>query len=282
MISIILPTHNRADLLPGAVESVLAQTMEDWELLLVDDGSTDDTPEVIRAFTKQDPRIRSFRNDPNIRLPRALNRGFAEARGEFLTWTSDDNLYYPHALATLFAALESDPKAGLAYSSMALIDEDGQRTGDWIAQAVEAQPIQPWAGACFLYRMEVYKRVGDYDPDMVLAEDLDYWIRVRLQFPMVCVREELYAYRDHPRSLSATLGPKVHEAGAKVVERHLPKIDWLTPTNRSVTLLGLAQAALLRNDRSAAKKWIRQAFRAAPGVPLRTFKRGIVQAFLGR
>src|SRR5689334_2296134 len=133
-ITVVLPTYNRAEMLPAALVSVCAQTYTDWELIVVDDGSSDETPTVISEFAARDSRIRSLRNEPNIRLPKSLNRGFAEARGRLLTWTSDDNLYHPHALATLAASFDANPDAGLAYASMRMIDEDGLHVADWEAR----------------------------------------------------------------------------------------------------------------------------------------------------
>ncbi|MDV7390561.1 glycosyltransferase family 2 protein, partial [Arthrospira platensis SPKY1] len=79
-MSIVMPTYKRAHLLGGAIENVLAQSFRDFELIVVDDNSPDDTPQVVARF--DDPRIRYVRNEPNLRLPRALNRGFALARGQ--------------------------------------------------------------------------------------------------------------------------------------------------------------------------------------------------------
>ncbi len=91
LVSIVLPTYKRAHVLPSAIRSVLNQTYTNLELIVVDDNSPDDTRDVVASFG--DPRIRYVRNEPNLKLPRALNRGFSLARGEYLTWTSDDNLY---------------------------------------------------------------------------------------------------------------------------------------------------------------------------------------------
>ena len=103
LVSIVLPTYNRAHLLGHAIRSVLAQMYRNLELIVVDDNSKDDTPSVVRSF--DDARIRCVRNDPNLKLPAALNRGFSLARGELLTWTSDDNLYAPAAIGKMAAAL---------------------------------------------------------------------------------------------------------------------------------------------------------------------------------
>ena len=96
-VSIVLPTYNGASkYLRQAIESCLNQTYRDIELIVVDDCSTDSTPDVVRSFN--DPRIRYVRNETNQRLPRSLNIGFALTTGEYLTWTSDDNEFLPEAV----------------------------------------------------------------------------------------------------------------------------------------------------------------------------------------
>ena len=100
-VSIVLPTYKRAHVLAGAIRSVLRQSFARLELIVVDDNSPDNTREVVASF--DDPRIRYVRNDPNLKLPRALNRGFALARGAYLTWTSDDNFYGETAIVRMVA-----------------------------------------------------------------------------------------------------------------------------------------------------------------------------------
>lgn len=89
LVSIVLPVYNGEKYLRESLDSILAQTMEDWELIAVDDCSKDATPQILADYAASDSRIRVMRNAENQRLPRSLNIGFAEARGEFLTWTDE-------------------------------------------------------------------------------------------------------------------------------------------------------------------------------------------------
>jgi glycosyltransferase involved in cell wall biosynthesis len=98
LVSIILPTYNGSQYLSEAIESCLHQTYENWELILVDDCSTDATPQIIGRYVGRDPRIRSIRHASNKKLPEALNTGHAAAQGEYLMWTSDDNRLLPAAI----------------------------------------------------------------------------------------------------------------------------------------------------------------------------------------
>ncbi len=197
LVSIVLPTYKRAQVLPWAIRSVLAQTYANWELIVVDDNSPDDTAAVVASFT--DPRIRYVRNDPNLKLPRALNRGFSLARGEFLTWTSDDNLYAPQALEKMVVRLQAGG-CDLVYADYWLFSE----------QDDEGHPRDPQhdrlpgsaqlhkgnhIGACFMYTRRVYEAVGDYDPELFLVEDYDYFIRIARQFALAHIAEPLYYFR---------------------------------------------------------------------------------------
>ena len=106
-VSVIIPTYNRASLLPRAVNSVLAQTYSDYEIIVVDDCSPDNTQDVIAAFS--DPRIRSFRHVTNRRQSAAINTGIANARGEYIAFLDDDDEFTPTSLADRLAVFASSP-----------------------------------------------------------------------------------------------------------------------------------------------------------------------------
>lgn len=95
LISIVLPIYNGEKYMKQSIDSVINQTYANWELLIVDDGSTDNTAAIAREYAEKDNRIKYYKNPQNMRLPKTLNRGFSLATGDYLTWTSDDNYYYP-------------------------------------------------------------------------------------------------------------------------------------------------------------------------------------------
>jgi GT2 family glycosyltransferase len=134
-----------------------------------------------------------------------LNVGFARSRGDYLTWTSDDNLYEPNALEEMVRCLQSHSEWGLVYCDMRQIGPDGEDLGASEATCEpEALIDRNCVGACFLYRREVYRVIGDYATDMVLVEDYEYWLRVSRRFRMVRVAgPALYRYRIHPGSLTS-------------------------------------------------------------------------------
>jgi glycosyltransferase involved in cell wall biosynthesis len=221
LISVVLPVYNGAAFLAASIDSVLAQTYPDFELIVVDDGSTDDTPAILRNYESH-PRVRIVRQ-PNRKLPAALNAGFAEARGEFSTWTSADNLMQPEMLAELSQFLNGNPDAEMVYADYELIDGDGRSALDtdfcrpYQAPAgsnVLHLPYDPgelsfvqnnYIGGCFLYRTWAARVVGEYSTGCFGFEDYDFWLRMNALFRIAHLgrREILYSYRLHSGSLTA-------------------------------------------------------------------------------
>ena len=224
LISVVLPTYNHARFLGAAVASVLGQTCADWELIVVDDRSTDATAEVLAAVT--DPRVTRVTLSRNCRLPRALNAGFALTRGEYLTWTSADNELLPRCLEVLAAFLDGNPTIGLVYASH---HNTGTRT-DTTIKTPFSHPLllqgTNTIGPCFLYRREVMATVGPYDPDCYGAEDYDMWLRVAQHYPLAALTDVLYVYRHHADSITARspreIGQARHRAQQKATVTGAP------------------------------------------------------------
>lgn len=203
LISIVLPTLNSDRYLAASIESCLAQTHTNLELIIVDGGSTDGTLAVIAPYVSKDPRVRLLHQGANTgRLPGALNLGFAAARGDYFTWTQADDYFEPDALAVLLAALTADPDLGLVYTGFQFIDEAGQFLRD--AQLGEPDGLRHTnvVGHCFLYRRAAAALAGDYDPAFWMAEDFHYWLRLYRVSRLRFVPGRHYAHRLHPASLT--------------------------------------------------------------------------------
>lgn len=224
-ISIILPTYNRAEYLIKAVDSCRDQTFTDFELIIIDDFSSDETLSVAKNYATMDDRIRVISNSVNKKLPASLNIGFAQARGQYLTWTSDDNLYHKHALETMNRYLDSMPEIGLVYTDYSLIDAIGKVTKRIYQEPPEFLPIRDCVGACFLYRAELARALGGYDETMFLVEDYDYWLRLGLITKFFHIPESLYFYRTHEHSLTATRQQEIGKAKMMLKNLYLPKYD---------------------------------------------------------
>ena len=221
VVSIVLPVYNGSRHVAESIESVLGQSHQALELIVVDDGSTDETPDIVKSYLK-DPRARLIQQ-PNQKLPAALSNGFHHARGEFFTWTSDDNIMEPDSLAELVSSLRSQPDAEMVYADVSLIDEAGRPLlesdfypgyqtppgSNTISFPRDPGPLHfvqnNYIGACFLYRAWAGRVLGAYAPGTFGYEDYEYWMRMTALFRMIHIghRRPLYRYRVHEHSLSS-------------------------------------------------------------------------------
>ncbi len=204
-VSIVLPTYNGEEFLSNSIESVINQTFQDWELIIVNDCSTDNSLSIAEDYVKKDNRIKIINNDENKKLPESLNIGFREARGEYYTWTSDDNEYYPNAIEKMVNFLDINKSYGMVYAVCKTINIENDEVGRWGDIAITPVELLEGniIGACFLYRSEVANIVGYYDKRHFLAEDHDYWLRLYKRSKIAHLEEELYFYRHHKNSLTA-------------------------------------------------------------------------------
>jgi SAM-dependent methyltransferase len=223
-VSVVLPVYNGEDYIRESVESVLAQTYPDFELIVVDDGSTDGTSGILASYAA-DPRVRVMRQ-ANQKLPAALSNGFAQATGEFYTWTSADNIMAPDQLAEMVRFLREHLAVEMVYADEEIIGEDGRALENsdfcpgyqtppgsnvicWPSDPGELNFVQNnYIGGCFLYRAWAAKIVGEYVRDTFGFEDYDYWMRMNALFRVAHFgrRRPLYRYRLHSASLTARDG----------------------------------------------------------------------------
>jgi glycosyltransferase involved in cell wall biosynthesis len=204
LVSIILPTYNQANYLPATLDSICRQTYHNFELIVVNDGSTDRTPQVLEEYHLSCPY--RIIHQQNKKLPGALNTGFTEAHGQYLTWTSSDNILLPNMLAVLVEALNKNPEIGLVYADWETIDQNGNFCS--VVHTLDYDPYilmrKNFVNACFLYRRECQEKVGLYNPEYIYAEDWEYWYRISRKFKMCRVPEVLYQYRIHQDSMTST------------------------------------------------------------------------------
>lgn len=205
LVSIVLPVYNGERFLSESIDSIIAQTYQNWELIIIDDCSSDNSPEIAKNYAKKDTRIMYYRNEQNLKLPRSLNRGFSLSKGEYLTWTSDDNMYLPDALYKMVNAMKAQ-QAEFVFAPCHVINEKGEIVEEWSAPDDYQISIMKgdFVGACFLYTRNVYDTIGEYDVNKFLVEDYDYWLRIFCRFKVFYIEDYLYMYRWHDRSLTST------------------------------------------------------------------------------
>lgn len=194
IVSIVLPCYNGADFLAQSIDSVITQTFADWELILVNDCSSDNSLEIMQQYAEKDSRIRIINNEHNLKLPGALNRGFREAKGKYLTWTSHDNRMAPTMLEEFVNYLDANPNKGLVTACYAAFS---LKTGEQLYEVHHPDPqlyLPLYNCVCyaFMYRREVLETVGDYDTSLFLVEDYDYWVRIWQKYPVGKIYRVLY------------------------------------------------------------------------------------------
>lgn len=275
LVSIVLPVRDGAAYLSGAIEALLEQTLGDFELVCVDDASSDATPQILRAHARRDPRLAILTNANRRGLPASLNIGFARARGALHTWMSHDNLARPQMLERLVAALRAAPHSAIAYGGYAEIDEQGEASGNQPAQPASHLLLANVVGAAFLYRSQVWAALGGYDEALEGVEDYDFWLRARRRFAFTRVEEDVLRYRLHPASLSATRAADIARLHDELLEREIPRegdaraeaIAWLElmrlrrdPRRARYFARALARDPILTLRSSAANvRWLRAA-----------------------
>ncbi len=243
-VSVIIPCYNQGRFLGDAVESALKQTLDDLEVIVVDDGSSDDTAKVVESFT--DPRIRFIRQ-ANLGAGAARNTGFRASTGTYVNFLDADDYLSPHKLARQAAALDADPSIALAFCDIAHVDAGGKPAGnysvksafrpfsnDLLALLLAGGFVPPHA---FLIRRDVIDAVGLFDDTGAVAgcEDYDLWLRVAASgHRAFYVDEKDVFYRIHGSNMS--LRPGLMDLGRREALRRV--------ANRFPDRIGAGLAAL--------------------------------------
>jgi glycosyltransferase involved in cell wall biosynthesis len=198
-----MAVRNGAAFLAEAIESVRAQTLRELELIVVDDGSTDGTPEILARFERQDPRIRVLR-EPGAGVSRARNAGCAEARGRYLAILDADDVALPHRLADQAVFLDTHPDVSVVGGGGILTDEHGAELGTaaYPADPAEARRLlesgaSPLIQSAATMRPEVFRAAGGYRPVMEVAQDYELWLRIAAVGRISNLPEPVVRYRIH-------------------------------------------------------------------------------------
>lgn len=186
LVSIILPTHNRAKYIKKAIESVLSQTYKDFEFIIIDDGSTDETPEIISEYRRNDPRIKILTNKSNLGLVKSLNKGIRNAQGKYIARIDDDDFWCDsQKLKKQTAFLEANPDYVLVGGGVIKINEEGQEIVRLMLpqqdKNIRRAILQnnPFVHSSVVFRKEVWDKAGEYNEGLASsnAEDWDLWMR---------------------------------------------------------------------------------------------------------
>ena len=280
-ISVVMPVYNAQAYLYAAVESILAQTTKDFELIAVDDGSTDSSPQLLQQLAQRDARIRII-SRPNTGIVGALNDGLAAARGELIARMDADDLSLPHRFERQLAYLRANPQCVAVGSAVLQIDPDG----DPIC-------IQPWAESheeidrqllcgggglahpTAMIRTSAIRKIGGYRKEYQWVEDKDLWLRLGEIGQLANLREPLVQYRLHEGSVCWRRAAEQRRLWEKLLNETYARRGILQPPPRLAT----------KHTRAAGpgrtrRKWIRAA--AKSGNFRTAFKHSVKLFRLGR
>jgi glycosyltransferase involved in cell wall biosynthesis len=207
-VSVVIPAYNAAAYLAGAVDSVLAQTFGDRELVVVDDGSTDATPQVLEGYGSSVRVVRQA----NQGVAAARNRGLRESRGRWVAFLDADDQWAPDKLARQVEALRGQPGHGACATRFTVVDEGkgpvevrGARSGEATLEALLLNGNVVGTPSTVISERTLLEACGGFDPALSQCADWDLWIRVALRTAFVCLEEPLVAYRRHGSNMSRSV-----------------------------------------------------------------------------
>jgi hypothetical protein len=210
-MSVCIPTFNRAEMLRGAIASVLAQSLEDFELVISDNASTDHTHDVVTAI--RDPRVRYVRQPANVGAVQNFNRCLALARGNYVALFHDDDLMLPDNLRCKALALDENPRVGFVHSKFHSIDQHARvvksstnfgppRTHDVVEGGREfvigrLLSYNNVNAPSVVIRRDCYTRLGGFDESLPFTADFEYWMRIGCHYDVMFLARPLVQCRDH-------------------------------------------------------------------------------------
>ena len=266
-VSVIIPTHNRAELLKRAINSVLRQTFEDFELIVVDDASSDNTPEVVEGI--KDGRIQYVRLKKNSGGPVARNTGIKRARGRFIALLDDDDEWLPNRLELQIEKFESLEKdVGVVYGGFYYVSQDtgeilGKRLpryrGDVYAYFLKENFV---GSPTLLIRRECFKKAGLFDPKLKSSQDWDMWLRIAKYYKFDYVPAVVAKYYVHGHQI--TFNMEKYISGRE-------KFVWKYPDiykNPRILSLHLSQMGLLLILSGNAEKGLKYLAKSIAMAPL--------------
>lgn len=262
-VTVVIPTHNRADVMPATLHSVLRQRGVDLRVVIVDDGSSDETADVLRSITDQ--RVRWIRKEPAGGVSNARNAGLDLVDTPWVAFTDDDDLWAPDKLARQLASLRANPEARWACVGSVVVDsqlkilrhERPPKVADLAGHLLRNNCI-PAGGSGVLASTRLVREVGGFDPQLSNLADWDMWIRLSLAAPATAVGDPLVAYVVQPNGMAHGVARTIEELasiGTKYAAERARRnvtMDWGT-WHRYLARLQLR----VGNQRAAATSYFR-------------------------
>ena len=276
-VDVIIPAFNAAKYLPTAIESVISQTFGDWQILLVDDGSTDNTAEVVAPFLDRLGSRIKYIHQNNRGLPAARNTAIRASTSEFLALLDADDVWLPCRLEESLKALADRPQAGLAYGLIRAIDPENRPYGDvWagnssdsvgkLATHIYTRKVE-LPCPTIIFRRQCIDEVGVFDEAMSATEDRDLWLRIAQRYEIAFVPKLLAYYRLSPNSMS-TDPQRMLQAQLQFISKHYGS-EGCGPRSRRIALArAYKQRAEVLKNRGRSWDALSSALKAVMFYPL--------------
>jgi glycosyltransferase involved in cell wall biosynthesis len=265
LISVVIPAYNAEKTVLTTIESVLNQTYLNFELIVINDGSTDHTLDLIHKIKDSRLKVHSFEN---AGLPSARNRGIKLASGEFVSFIDADDLWSPDKLESQIMALQGKPNAAVAYSWTLFIDGEGHLLKVVDTAFYEGDVYKQLLVGCFItsgsnvmIRKKYIDKVGLFDPGLRSAADWEYWIRLAKTWPFALVPRYQIFYRIHQGSMSHEV-ESVQDDILKVIDRVYLSVPYeYLPLKRKSMSTAFQYLASLYLLRETGLHWQKKAFK---------------------
>jgi hypothetical protein len=280
-VSVIVPAYNIESYITDTLVSLEDQSFHDFEVLVVDDGSTDNTAKQVKVFCQRDSRFQLLQKE-NGGLASARNYGMSHARGEYIALLDADDIYKPEKLANHVARLDRHPEVGVVYSASAAIRDDGGST----FVSLSGRPIHKNTlfsllcknfighGSNAVFRRSIIDEVGGFDETLPSSEDIDYWLRIAATGQWKFDREPkiLCCYRVRPSGLSFNVA-EMQRCCERVIkgayQRSPNLVEPMLPTAYAYMYRYLARLSITGGDRLKAREYIDLAWNSDRSIFLR-------------
>ena len=232
LVSVILPVYNAQKYLAEAIESILSQTLKDFELILINDASTDNTLTIINSFKKKDKRIRVIHNKKNLLMAQSLNLGIKKAKADLIARMDQDDISLPERLEIQYKFLKSHPDIAIVGNDIFIIDEKGniigKRTYPITSSGLKYIMFRysPFAHPTVMFLKLAYQKVKGYDPETYPCDDIDFWFRLGKEYKFASIPKRLFKYRLTITSSSHNNVLKTEVMGFKIKLKAIKKYKY--------------------------------------------------------
>ena len=264
-VSVIVPTYNRASVIKRALQSIYNQTYNDYEIIVVDDGSTDNTIEILEDERLRNPRLRYIRHKKNMGVSIARNTGIINSAGKYIAFLDSDDEWHREKLEEQVRIMNSNENIGLVYTGSKIIYE-GLNNEDIIPvfsgyifnKLLERNFI---AASSVMVPKGIFNEIGLFDERLKIMQDWDMWLRISKRYLIIPVKKVLIKYYVHEKRISSNLVYRLHDY-ASIFRKYKDKIYSLGLSDKYYYYI--ARTLILSGDFKSARSFLIRAFHEKP------------------